>query len=223
MCSSSSSPPCASPLCLRSPASAESRTRSPSRWRVSSPMTGPVSADTPSGVPGLRKPRRSGALPRGGRLRRRARRLRRASGRCLGGGSGRARGGAGRVATRGPIVVEGRLWGALLVHSTQPEPLPADTESRLLNFSELVGTAISNAQARAEVHRLAEEQAALRRVATLVARESPPAEVFTKVAEEVGLLLGAESAWMHFYEPDGSGTVVGTWGELGTASRLARG
>lgn len=57
-------------------------------------------------------------------------------------------------------------------------------------------------------------------MATLVARESPPAEVFTKVAEEVGLLLGAESAWMHFYEPDGSGTVVGTWGELGTAFPL---
>ena len=47
-----------------------------------------------------------------------------------------------------PIVVEGRLWGALAVHSKQAEPLPADTESRLENFTELVATAISNIQAR---------------------------------------------------------------------------
>ena len=50
-----------------------------------------------------------------------------------------------------PIVVEGRLWGALAVHSQQAEPLPADTESRLENFTELVATAISNTEARTEV------------------------------------------------------------------------
>ena len=70
--------------------------------------------------------------------------------------------------------------------------MPPDTESRLTAFSELVATALSNAEARAEVRRLAHEQAALRRVATLVARESPPAEVFAAVAEEVARLL----AWM---------------------------
>ena len=39
---------------------------------------------------------------------------------------------------------------------------------------------------RAPLTRLAEEQAALRRVATLVARGAPPEEVFAAVAEEVG-------------------------------------
>jgi signal transduction histidine kinase len=50
-----------------------------------------------------------------------------------------------------PIVVEGRLWGALAVHSEQAGRLPADTESRLENFTELVATAISNIEARADL------------------------------------------------------------------------
>jgi hypothetical protein len=37
-----------------------------------------------------------------------------------------------------------------------------------------------------KLHPLAEEQAALRRVATLVARGTPPQEVFAAVTEEVG-------------------------------------
>jgi PAS domain S-box-containing protein len=116
-----------------------------------------------------------------------------------------------------PIVVKGRLWGALAVHTKQPQPLPMDTESRLENFTELVATAMSNVQARAEVHRLADEQAALRRVATLVARESSPAEVFAAVAEEVGRPLHVEDTKMIRYEPDATATVVASWGELDNA------
>ena len=80
-----------------------------------------------------------------------------------------------------PILVEGRVWGNLAVHSTAG-PLPGDTEARIARFTELVATAILNAQARADVRRLAEEQAALRRVATLVAHERPAAEVLATVA-----------------------------------------
>jgi PAS domain S-box-containing protein len=112
-----------------------------------------------------------------------------------------------------PILVDGDLWGALSVHSKQAEPLPPDTESRLGNFSELVATAISNAQARAEVGRLADEQAALRRVATLVARGSPPQEVFAAVAGELGRLLPVEDTAMLRYEDDGTATVVATGGD----------
>jgi signal transduction histidine kinase len=51
-----------------------------------------------------------------------------------------------------PIVVEGRLWGALFVHSKQnQEPFPQDTESRVTGFTELVATAIANAESRAEL------------------------------------------------------------------------
>jgi signal transduction histidine kinase len=121
-----------------------------------------------------------------------------------------------RSSVGSPIVVEGRLWGALAVHSTRAERLPADTELRLENFTELVATAVSNAQARAEVGRLADEQAALRRVATLVARESSPAEVFAAVTEEVGHALRVDATTLIRYEPDATATVVATWGEPGT-------
>jgi GAF domain-containing protein len=91
-----------------------------------------------------------------------------------------------------PIEVEGRFWGIMAVSSRSDEPLPADTEDRTTAFTELVGTAIANGQARTEVTRLGEAQAALRRVATLAARGATADDVFTAVAEEVGLLLGVE-------------------------------
>jgi signal transduction histidine kinase len=50
-----------------------------------------------------------------------------------------------------PIVVEGRLWGAMIASSTRGEPLPAGTESRIEEFTELVATAISNMQARSDL------------------------------------------------------------------------
>jgi PAS domain S-box-containing protein len=112
-----------------------------------------------------------------------------------------------------PVVVEGRVWGALFIHSTSGEPLPAGTEARLADFTELVATAISNSEARTEVERLAEEQAGLRRVATLVARESSPAEVFAAVGEEVGRLLRVEDISIVRYEDDGTATVVASSNE----------
>jgi signal transduction histidine kinase len=53
-----------------------------------------------------------------------------------------------RSAVGGPISVEGRLWGVTIVGS-RVEPLPADTEARLAGFTELVGTALANAEAQA--------------------------------------------------------------------------
>jgi signal transduction histidine kinase len=50
----------------------------------------------------------------------------------------------------GPIVVEGRLWGAIAVGSRH-ERLPHDTEQRLADFTELVATAIANAESRNEL------------------------------------------------------------------------
>ena len=69
-----------------------------------------------------------------------------------------------------PVVVDGRLWGTMIAATSQSTPLPADTESRIGGFTELVAIAISNAQSRDTLTRLADEQAALRRVATLVAQ-----------------------------------------------------
>jgi signal transduction histidine kinase len=56
-----------------------------------------------------------------------------------------------RSAAGAPIRVDGRLWGVMYAASTRPEPLPAGTESRIAEFTDLLGTAISNAQARAEL------------------------------------------------------------------------
>ena len=58
---------------------------------------------------------------------------------------------------------------------------------------------------------LAAEQAALRRVATLVAADAPPQAVFERVTEEVAGLLGAPSAGVVRYEPRMRGTLVGRW------------
>jgi signal transduction histidine kinase len=66
--------------------------------------------------------------------------------------------------------------------------------------------AASSETARSE---LAEEQAALRRVATLVAQGGPPEEVFAAVAGEVSSLLGADRARIIRLEPDGTATLVG--------------
>jgi signal transduction histidine kinase len=48
-----------------------------------------------------------------------------------------------------PINVEGRLWGAVIVISPSQQPLPAGTEARLAGFTELVATALANAEAQA--------------------------------------------------------------------------
>jgi signal transduction histidine kinase len=53
-------------------------------------------------------------------------------------------------AVASPIIVEGRLWGAV-VASTRRESLRADTEERMANFAELVGIVIGNAESRAEL------------------------------------------------------------------------
>jgi signal transduction histidine kinase/limonene-1,2-epoxide hydrolase len=112
-----------------------------------------------------------------------------------------------------PIVVDGRVWGVAIAASTREEPFPEDAETRLAEFTELLATAISNAEARADASRLAEEQAALRRVATLVALESSPSEVAAAVAKEVAGLLGVENMRMARYEADATVTVVAEWGE----------
>jgi signal transduction histidine kinase len=49
-----------------------------------------------------------------------------------------------------PIIVDGAVWGLVTIASTGG-PLPDRTEDRLAGFTELVGTAIANAQTRTEL------------------------------------------------------------------------
>jgi signal transduction histidine kinase/CHASE3 domain sensor protein len=119
----------------------------------------------------------------------------------------------GRMGTSvgAPIVAEGRLWGVAVV-SSRGRVLPADTEQRLGDFGDLLATTIANAESRAALARVSDQQAALRRVATLVAEAAPPSEVFTAVANELGRLLGADTAVIARLDPDDMTTVVARWG-----------
>jgi signal transduction histidine kinase len=118
-----------------------------------------------------------------------------------------------RSSVGAPITVEGRLWGVLAVVSTSERPLPINTERRLVEFTELVATAIANTESREELTRLAQEQAALRRVATLVAEGATPDKVFAAVADEVAHLIGVPLAEMTRYDADGMVTVLGSFGD----------
>ena len=118
-----------------------------------------------------------------------------------------------------PIIVEGKPWGVIAVNDLN-RMLPPDTEEQVLQFTELVATAIANMESRSELaaseeraHELANEQAALRRVATLVAQGVSPEELFSAVAEEVAGVVGAPVVGISRYEADGSYTIVGNAGE----------
>ena len=117
-----------------------------------------------------------------------------------------------------PITVGGSLWGVLTASSGR-RGLPIDTEERLEKFGELVATAIANAQSRTELagsekraRELANEQAALRRVATRVAQGASPDEVFTAVADEVAGIIDIPVVGVNRYESDGTFTIVGIVG-----------
>ena len=50
-----------------------------------------------------------------------------------------------------PVKVEGRVWGAMIIHYIDAEPIYGVTEDRMQEFVELVGTAIANAQSRSDL------------------------------------------------------------------------
>jgi signal transduction histidine kinase len=56
-----------------------------------------------------------------------------------------------RAASATPILVESNLWGAIVAGSVGTNQLPADTEARLADFTELVAAAIANTESRAEL------------------------------------------------------------------------
>ena len=121
-----------------------------------------------------------------------------------------------------PIIVAGRLWGVIAASTKRERPFPANIEAQLAEFTELVATAIANAESRAEITGLFEDQSALRRIATLVARDTPAADVVTAVGAEVARVLGAVGTLVVRLDADGLVTVVARTRVLDT-SRLAPG
>jgi signal transduction histidine kinase len=56
-----------------------------------------------------------------------------------------------RSVVAAPIVVDGSVWGLVSAAMSQPNVFPADAEQRVAGFTELVATAISNAESRAQL------------------------------------------------------------------------
>src|SRR5262249_51023807 len=111
-----------------------------------------------------------------------------------------------------PIVVDGAVWGAIVVSKTGEELFPEDAERRLGDFAALVAQAIANAEAREHLASLAEEQAALRRVATVAASGSPRHDVLDAVGAEVGAQFDAQTvALMRWEGVHDEVRVVGAW------------
>ncbi|MDQ1515715.1 MAG: hypothetical protein QOE80_1545, partial [Actinomycetota bacterium] len=117
-----------------------------------------------------------------------------------------------------PVVNRGTLQAILLVENRL---LRGAFTSERLDAVKLIAAqlavSLDNAQLYAEFRRVADEQAALRRVATLVALGVAPEEVFAAVTEEVGRLLDADFLQMTRYDPDGGATIVGLWATAGRA------
>jgi hypothetical protein len=94
----------------------------------------------------------------------------------------------------------GQLIGA---EATRPAPSRA-----MADFMQLAATAIANAQAEQALRDLADTQAALRRLAMLVARGEPPEVVFAAVTREALRHFGGDTARMIRYELDGTATLL---------------
>jgi PAS domain S-box-containing protein len=124
----------------------------------------------------------------------------------------RALGSLPRSTVAAPIFVEGRVWGSIFA-STMAVEIVEGTESRVVDFAELVATAIANTETRDSLRRLVDEQAALRRVATLVAQGVSPDELFSAVAHEVAGIIDIPVVAVNRYEADGTFTILGIAGE----------
>ena len=111
------------------------------------------------------------------------------------------------AAVSAPVVVAGEVWG-MLTATSSTRPLPSDTGARLEQFARLVAAALGNSQARSDLRALADEQAALRRVAELVARGTSPDEVFVAVTNEASALLDNLAVALMLYDDTGAAVVA---------------
>jgi signal transduction histidine kinase len=81
-------------------------------------------------------------------------------------------------------------------------------------------TELVHVPSRAEATRIAEEQEALRRVATLVAQGAAHDDLFAAVNEAVAQLVGADHTAMLRFEPDDTVTLVATWSGIGEVAAV---
>jgi signal transduction histidine kinase/CheY-like chemotaxis protein len=122
-------------------------------------------------------------------------------------------------AVAAPIMVGGAIWGLLAAYGEANEILPFDCEQNLTDFTNLIASAIGNAQVRDELRALAERQgAALRRVATLVAQQASSSAIFDAVAAEASRALDVDRVEVGRCHDDGSVTLLGSTSRPGRSS-----
>ena len=101
-----------------------------------------------------------------------------------------------------PIVIAGRTWGILMVHSSTAA-LPSGSESRMAEFAQSSPPRSRAARRRTAARRLTDEHGGVAPSRDAgVARVTSPADVFAAVAEEVGRLLSTSVATVYRYEGD---------------------
>jgi signal transduction histidine kinase len=104
-----------------------------------------------------------------------------------------------------PLHDDGVQVGSLLVPAGLPRPMLRRLRDRVVPSMEIL------LQAARDRERITAEQAALRRLATLIAHGASPGEVFGAVARAVGQIMEAPHAAVIRYEPDDTMTTVGIW------------
>lgn len=105
-----------------------------------------------------------------------------------------------------PILVEGRLWGVLAAMVLSGSVV-AGLEDHLAEYADLAAIAVAAAQAKDQLRHLADEQAALRRVAELAAQGAEPEVVFAAMAVEASALLRGTAITIASFDGDRDGTV----------------
>src|SRR2546426_8348 len=119
-----------------------------------------------------------------------------------------------------PDFILGDEFAKVLTETTMSLVCVLDQDGRILFFNDACeqGTGFTRDEEAfggdpeaklAEVGRLAQEQRALRRVATLVASEASPERVFTAVSEECARVLEVNASAVFRFEGDDTATIVG--------------
>ncbi|WP_330186144.1 HAMP domain-containing protein [Dactylosporangium sp. AC04546] len=86
-----------------------------------------------------------------------------------------------RGAVGAPILLEGRLWGALNATATRQQPLALDAAARLADCTDLIATAITNTQAHTDL--------AASRVRTVVAADQARRQIERNLHDRIQQLI----------------------------------
>jgi signal transduction histidine kinase len=118
-----------------------------------------------------------------------------------------------------PIQTHERTWAYLEIEA-EAHPLPDTTDARLRNLAQVAGQVVSAILTRLHLLHLAEEQAALRRIAELIASGAAPSNVFHSIAAELSRLLDDSSVVIVRFDADGPVTAAACRSAIPAGTRL---